>query len=79
MRKTGTQIIPAPRSVVWNGLNDPSVLQKCIPGCDKIEAVSPTNLKATLVAKVGRVKASFSGEVNLTDCPLSDKYGLLAA
>jgi uncharacterized protein len=74
MKMTGSQTIPAPRAVVWKGLNDPSVLQKCIPGCDKITAISPTNFKATMVAKVGPVKATFSGEVHLTEIDAPKSY-----
>lgn len=74
MKMSGSQIIPAPRAIVWQGLNDPNVLRECIPGCGKIEALSPTNLKATLVAKVGPVKATFAGEVNLTDIKAPESY-----
>lgn len=74
MKMIGSRVIPAPRAVVWKGLNDPAVLQKCIPGCDRIEAATPTNLKVTVVAKVGPVKASFAGEVNLVDVKAPVSY-----
>ncbi len=74
MKMSGTQIIQAPRAVVWKGLNDPKILQKCIPGCDKIESASPTDMKATVVVKVGPVKASFAGEVKLSDIKPPESY-----
>ena len=74
MKMTGSQVIDAPRESVWKGLNNPKILQQCIPGCDKIEATSPTQLKATVVIKVGPVKASFAGEVTLSDLNPPESY-----
>lgn len=74
MNMNGTQVIEASRQTVWQGLNDPKVLQKCIPGCDVIEASSPTEMKATVVIKVGPVKASFAGEVTLSDLQPPESY-----
>jgi uncharacterized protein len=67
MKLSGSQTISAPRSVVWKGLNDPAVLKQSIPGCTSIEATSPTEMKATVVTKLGPVKASFSGNVTLSE------------
>jgi uncharacterized protein len=74
MNMNGSQVIEAPRETVWKGLNDPKVLQACIPGCDKIESSSPTQMKATVVVKVGPVKASFAGEVTLSDLKAPESY-----
>jgi uncharacterized protein len=67
MEMTGERRIPAPRHLVWERLNDPETLKQCIPGCETIEKVSDTEFTAKLVAKVGPVKATFSGKVTLTD------------
>jgi uncharacterized protein len=74
MNMNGSQVIEASRETVWMGLNDPKVLQACIPGCDKIESSSPTQMKATVVVKVGPVKASFAGEVTLSDLIAPESY-----
>jgi uncharacterized protein len=74
MKMNGSQVIDAPRGTVWRGLNDPQVLQACIPGCDKIESSSPTQMKATVVVKVGPVKASFAGEVTLSELNAPESY-----
>lgn len=65
MELTGSYRIPAPRDVVWAGLNDPEILKASIPGCQSLEKLSDTELKATVVSKIGPVKASFSGAVTL--------------
>ena len=74
MKMNGSQVIDASRETVWKGLNDPHILQQCIPGCSKIETTSPTEMKATVVVKVGPVKASFSGEVTLSDLKPPESY-----
>src|SRR5712671_3467829 len=67
MDMQGERRIPAPRQLVWERLNDPETLKQCIPGCETIEKISDTEFTAKVVAKVGPVKASFSGKVTLSD------------
>lgn len=67
MKLSGSQTIPASRAVVWAGLNDPSILQQCIPGCEGIESTGPNSFSAKVVAKIGPVRASFTGAVTLSD------------
>ena len=67
MEMHGERRIPAPRQAVWEGLNDPETLKICIPGCETIEKVSDTEFTAKVVARVGPVKATFSGKVTLSD------------
>jgi uncharacterized protein len=67
MEMHGELRIPAPRAEVWAKLNDPETLKNCIPGCESVEKVSDTEFTAKVVARVGPVKASFSGKVTLTD------------
>ena len=67
MEMQGERRIPAPRHLVWERLNDPEMLKQCIPGCETVEKVSDTEFTAKVVAKVGPVKASFSGKVTLSD------------
>jgi uncharacterized protein len=74
MKMNGSQVIEASRATVWKGLNDPKILQQSIPGCKEIEVSSPTEMKATVVVKVGPVKASFAGEVTLSDLKPPESY-----
>jgi uncharacterized protein len=74
MEMTGEFRIPAPRERVWQALNDPEILKQAIPGCQTIEKVSDTEFVAKVVAKVGPVKATFGGKVNLTDLDPPNAY-----
>ena len=61
----GEERIAAPVDKVWEALNDPEVLKACIPGCQSLEKKSDTDLAATVVLKIGPIKATFAGEVTL--------------
>lgn len=67
MEMTGEYRIPAPREAVWAALNDPFVLQSCIPGCESLERGAENEFKATVRTKIGPVSARFSGKVTLSD------------
>ena len=64
-------LISAPRDRVYAALNDPTILQQCIPGCEELIRHSDTDLEAKVLLKVGPVKARFGGKVTLdkTDVP----------
>ncbi len=74
MKMSGNVTIPASQDKVWAALNDPRVLESCIPGCEGIEQVSPTELRATVKAKVGPVSATFKGQVTLSDLDPPNGY-----
>lgn len=61
----GEERISAPLEKVWAALNDPAVLKESIPGCQSLEKKSDTDLAATVVLKIGPIKATFNGEVTL--------------
>ncbi|MEL6641644.1 MAG: carbon monoxide dehydrogenase subunit G [Pseudomonadota bacterium] len=68
--------IQAPKEVVYAALNDPDVLQQCIPGCEELIKHSDTELEAKVVLKVGPVKAKFSGDVTLDTAGAPDAFSL---
>jgi carbon monoxide dehydrogenase subunit G len=74
MNMSGERLIAAPRADVWAALNDPDVLKACIPGCESFEKTSDTSFAATATQKVGPVKATFKGEVNLSDVAPGEGY-----
>ena len=74
MDLTGEFRIAAPRETVWKALNDPEILKQSIPGCDEIQKLSDTEMTAKVTARVGPVKASFSGKVTLSDLDPPNGY-----
>lgn len=67
MDMSGEYRIRATKQSVWDALNDPETLKASIPGCQNVEKVSDNEMTATVVAKVGPVKATFKGKVTLSD------------
>lgn len=68
--------INAPKARVYEALNDPEILQQCIPGCEELIQHSDTELEAKVVLKVGPVKARFSGNVQLDKSGAPDAFSL---
>lgn len=74
MDMSGERRISAPREKVWAALNDPAVLKASIPGCDTLEKLSDTELKATASVKIGPIAAKFAGKVQLLDLDPPNGY-----
>lgn len=71
---SGEYVIPASRQAVWEALNDPELLKQCIPGCDEVNKTSDTSFEAKVTAKVGPVRAKFSGKVEMSDIDPPNGY-----
>jgi len=58
MDLTGSYTISSEtKSAVWAALNDSNILKECIPGCETLSMLSETEFAATVVAKIGPLKA----------------------
>ncbi|MEM9010405.1 MAG: carbon monoxide dehydrogenase subunit G [Pseudomonadota bacterium] len=74
MEMTGSRTIAADRATVWAALNDPEVLKACIPGCQEMTGSPDEGFAATVVQKVGPVKATFKGAVTLSNVVEGESY-----
>lgn len=74
MDMTGEERIAASREVVWAALNDVDVLRQCIPGCESLEKVSDNEMAARVKLAIGPVRATFSGQVKLSDIDPPNGY-----
>jgi uncharacterized protein len=77
MKIEGSHKIDAPRDRIFAALVDPSVLQKCIPGCEQMEKTGENQYKARLTAGVGPVKGVFTATVSLEDIVAPEHYKLV--
>ncbi|MBC2857885.1 carbon monoxide dehydrogenase subunit G [Stappia sp. 28M-7] len=77
MDLVGEYRILAGRGAVWAALNDADVLRRCIPGCEELEKVSDREMTATVVAKIGPVKATFKGAVTLENLNPPESYTIV--
>lgn len=67
MELNGEILIGVAREKVWRGLNDPQILQLCIPGCESMSSVSDTERTAHVLVKIGPVRARFVGHIRMED------------
>lgn len=74
MEMKGEQRIAAPRTRVWEALNDPDVLRQCIPGCQSLEKVADDRLQAVAEIKIGPIGARFTGAVTISDANPPESY-----
>lgn len=63
----GKYSIPAAPDRVLAALREPATLSACIPGCESVEQLSPTEYHAVATLKIGPVKARFQGKVMIED------------
>jgi len=63
----GTHELDALRERVYQCLVTPEVLQRCIPGCEKLEKTAENTFAATIRAGDGSIKGVFNGTARLED------------
>ena len=76
MEQAGEHRIAAPRARVWDALNDPEVLKRCIDGCEELTRAGDDAFHAVVRAKIGPVSAAFAGDVALKDLDPPNGYTL---
>ena len=63
MKVSGEATLHAPVDKVWVALNDPGVLVRTIPGCERLEATGPDSYQMVVTAGVASIKGTYAGEV----------------
>ncbi|KAA2314566.1 carbon monoxide dehydrogenase [Pseudooceanicola sediminis] len=76
MEMSDSRVIRAPRETVFAALLSPQVLQECVPGAQDVTGTPEEGFEATVVQKVGPVKATFKGAVVVSDLVLNEKLTL---
>ncbi|MFK4870964.1 CoxG family protein [Novosphingobium sp. ZW T3_23] len=74
MLMTGEQQVAAPRRKVWEALNDPAVLARCIPGCQSLDKEGDDRFSAVAEVRIGPIGARFKGQVQLSDLDAPNGY-----
>jgi uncharacterized protein len=79
MRIAGTATLHAPVEAVYAALQDPSVLVRTIPGCERLEQVGEDAYAMTVTAGVASVRGTYAGDVRLTDHQAPNAFRLQAS
>jgi len=67
MEFSGSSRLRADRAAVWEALNDPAVLQACIPGCERFEHTGEGLYAIEVGGRIGPIKALFTGSIRLVE------------
>ena len=67
MRISDEVTLHAPLDRVWAALNDPAVLVRTLPGCERLESTGPDSYKMIVTAGVASIRGTYAGEVKLHD------------
>lgn len=76
MEIKGEYRIAAGRRTVWDALNDPLILQKCIPGCESLERAADNEYRGRIAAAIGPVRAKFDTRIKLENLDPPEGYTL---
>jgi len=81
MELAGESLIAAPREMVWAALNDETVLARCIDGVETLTRIigddDVPRFEGKMNARVGPVRATFTGAVALTELDPPHRYVLV--
>ncbi|QGX99805.1 carbon monoxide dehydrogenase [Roseovarius faecimaris] len=67
MHMSDERDISASRAEVWAALLTAEVIKECVPGAQEVSGTPEEGFDATVVQKVGPVKATFKGHVSFSD------------
>ena len=59
--------MPASPEAVWELLNDPVRLAKCLPGCERLEPIGPDRYRVAVKYAIAAIGGNFSGTIELFD------------
>jgi carbon monoxide dehydrogenase subunit G len=67
MKISGGSTLQAPVDKVWEAIQDPAVLARCIPGCEALRTLGADRYAMSVTAGVAAIKGTYAGEVSLHD------------
>jgi len=76
MKLSGSYKLNIKKEKVWESLNNPDILKKCIPGCESFDKQSENNFRATATNQIGPMNATFSGNIILSNIKENESYTL---
>jgi carbon monoxide dehydrogenase subunit G len=76
MELTNQQTLPVAQAQAWEALNDITLLQAAIPGCEGITPTGENQYEVLVTAAIGPVKAKFKGKLQLENLQPPNSYTL---
>lgn len=79
MKVSASWRFPVARQHLWEKLNDPEVLRRCTPGCERLERVGDDRYEATMKVGVAAIKGTFTGKIALEEKRPPEHYKLVVS
>ena len=76
MQLTNQQTLPVSQAQAWAALNDTTLLQQAIPGCEGLAPIGENQYEVLITAAIGPVKAKFKGKLQLENLQPPTRYTL---
>jgi carbon monoxide dehydrogenase subunit G len=73
----GSYTVPFDPLVAYTKLQDPSILARCMPGCDRLDKVGEDEYEMKMKVVISSVQGLFGGKVRLADQSPPDSFRLL--
>ncbi len=77
MKIEGTYTIKATPDRVYQAFTDPAILQKCMPGCEKLETTEENHYDIALSVGVGAIKGRYAGKIRLEETTPPSHYRMV--
>ena len=67
MKISGAYSVPIPTDRAYTVLQDPAVLAKSMPGCDRLEQVGDDEYRMVMKLMIASITGQFDGRISITD------------
>lgn len=74
MKLAGVFHIEAARDTVWELLNDPTVLARTLPGCERLVEVGENRFEGVITVGIASITSTYAGTVSMSDVRPGEGY-----
>ncbi len=77
MKIAGNYTLPVVREKAWEALQNPELLARCMPGCDRLELIAPDEYAMRMKMVLASMSGLFDGKVRIADQAPPDSFRLI--
>ena len=77
MKVGGSYTLPVPRERAYQGLQDPEILAKCMPGTEQLAKIGPDEYEMKMKVVIAVVQGLFTAKIRIADQKPPDEFRLL--
>lgn len=77
MKISGSYTLAVPQQRAYELLQDPDVLARCMPGCDRLQRVGPDEYEMKMKMALASMSGLFDGKVRIADQSPPDSFRLI--